>query len=124
MTSTRYYVFEFSDGYSRMMTNYEALIYVKDNKVDILYRGGVKYGIKYNRKRTRDGFKPGYNPALGEYVGGPREFQRKLKEKGLVEMGNEYKSTKFEKEIEYVDDAMKKDLVGAGMSEREADSLS
>lgn len=43
-----------------------------------------------NRRRVKDGFTPGWQENIGEYAGGPREYQRLLKEKGLVEIGYDY----------------------------------
>lgn len=44
-----------------------------------------------NRKRKKDGFEPGWQENIQEYAGGRREYDRLLKEKGLVELGYEYK---------------------------------
>lgn len=43
-----------------------------------------------NKKRKKDGFEPGWQENIREYVGGRREYEQRLKEKGLVEIGYDY----------------------------------
>lgn len=38
----------------------------------------------------KDGFEPGWQQNIMEYVGGRREYNQKLKEKGLIELGYDY----------------------------------
>lgn len=42
------------------------------------------------RRRVRDGFQAGFQENINEYAGGRREYDKLLKEKGLVEIGKDY----------------------------------
>ena len=42
------------------------------------------------KKRTKDGFEPGYQQNTGRYAGGRIEYEKQLREMGLVEIGKEY----------------------------------
>jgi hypothetical protein len=67
----------------------------------------------------------GYNPALGCEVSGRQEYKQILKEKGLVEMGNDYGSN-IEKENKYKfseSDIKEACQMGADISGREGDAL-
>lgn len=44
-----------------------------------------------NKRMTKDGFTPGWQENIGAYAGGRLEYDRMLKERGLVEIGREYK---------------------------------
>lgn len=41
------------------------------------------------RRRKKDGFTPGWQENINAYAGGRREYDRLLKEQGLVELGYE-----------------------------------
>lgn len=43
-----------------------------------------------NKKRVKDGFEPGWQENIQAYVGGRREYNQLLKEKGLQEIGYDY----------------------------------
>ncbi len=43
-----------------------------------------------NKRRVKDGFEPGWQPNINRYAGGPGEYQKILKEEGLVEVGRDY----------------------------------
>ena len=123
MARTSYFFYEFSNDFSKYMTPDEAWAYAKSNKCDITRDGLAKFrGAK--RHTVKDGFKAGYNPALGEYVGGRREYERKLTEKGLVEIGNAKPSAEKEKTTKYFDYDTRKSLKQeTGMSDCALDSL-
>lgn len=43
-----------------------------------------------NVRRKKDGFTPGWQENIQAYAGGRQEYAKILKEKGLVEIGNDY----------------------------------
>lgn len=43
-----------------------------------------------NKRRKKDGFEPGIQPNTGKYAGGRLEYEKQLKEMGLVEIGYDY----------------------------------
>jgi hypothetical protein len=45
--------------------------------------------LRANSHTRGDGFKPGYHPGLNMEIRSNEQYQRVLKEKGLVEVGNE-----------------------------------
>lgn len=85
MTRATYYSFKFPDGEYRMLTLHDAAKYpFLEERVNQIIES-------FKAKRmTKDGFEPGYQANLGEYVGGRLEYNKKLKEKGLVEIGYDY----------------------------------
>ena len=117
----RFYSCYFNDNpnTSRSMQRHEALAYAQNNSCKLLnlpWEAPKIHGIK------RDGFVPHHSKELG-YVGGPRDFARKCKEKGY-EVATEkpvYKAPK----PKMFDDAALKDAVdkGATLSGRECEML-
>lgn len=79
--------FKFSNGQTRKLTESGAERYCKDYKCSILE------AYKDKRPRIKDGFQEGWNPALGMYIKSKDHFKRVLKERGLVEIGNEQVSS-------------------------------
>lgn len=43
-----------------------------------------------NKRMNKDGFEPGWQENIQAYAGGRKEYDRLLKEKGLVEIGYDY----------------------------------
>lgn len=43
-----------------------------------------------NKRRKKDGFEPGFQPNTNRYAGGRLEYEKQLKEMGLVEIGYDY----------------------------------
>jgi len=121
MGRTRYYCFKYSNGKTKYHTPQEAIDYSRENKTEIIHNGFTN--AKATKRRVRDGFQAGFNPGLGEYVGGPREYAQKCKEKGLVEVGNVERTANHEKETDYFSNELGRDLSEAGMSDREIDSM-
>lgn len=82
-----------------------------------------KMGSK--KARIKDGFKEGYNPALGTYVKSKKHYERLLKQKGLVEIGNEKPKPdngRKQREGLSVEDVKEiKTKYNADISDREAD---
>lgn len=103
MAVTRYFYFEFSNGESLVVDNpAKAYSHAKDNNLKITKDGYERF-MKAPVIMTKDGFKSGWNPGLGEYVGGKIDYERKLKQKGLVEVGKEAISKTQERKTDYFD---------------------
>ena len=83
----RYYTFPFMDGSTKTMTLEEAFLngdhLVKKRFAEIL--NNIK-----NRHRKKDGFTSGWQENIQENIGGRKEYDIRLKELGLVEIGNDY----------------------------------
>lgn len=82
----RYYTFNLPSGI-KLLTIEEARLMsdplVKERLNEII-------GNLSNRKRVKDGFEPGIQLNTGKYAGGKLEYQKQLKEMGLVEIGYDY----------------------------------
>lgn len=103
MTATRYFYFEFSDGTNLVSEDpRKAYDYARENNAKVTKDGYERF-MKAPVIMTKDGFKPGWNHGLGEYVGGRLDYERKLKQKGLVEVGKEAINRTQEKKTEYFD---------------------
>ena len=110
MTATRYFYFEFSDGTNLVSENpRKAYDYARENNVKVTKDGYERF-MKAPVIMTKDGFKSGWNHGLGEYVGGRLDYERKLKQKGLVEVGKEATSKSQEKKTDYFDFETRKSL--------------
>lgn len=80
--------------------------------------------LRANSHSRGDGFKPGWHPGLNMEIRSNEHYQSVLKEKGMVEIGNEkrkkdyqYKSTVAETVVEEAKKA------GVKLSDRETDKL-
>ena len=83
----RFYFFTLSDGSSKSMTMKEAFAHsdpAVKTRIDEI-RANVK-----NRRTRQDGFTAGWQENIQEYCGGRKEYDQRLKDKGLVEIGNDY----------------------------------
>jgi hypothetical protein len=82
-----FYVFKSPEGVVETMTIKQALArpekWVKD-RLEVL---GCNLR---NPRRKDDGFKPGFQENINEYVGGRLEYNKRLKELGLQEVGYDY----------------------------------
>jgi hypothetical protein len=82
--------------------------------------------LRANSHKTKtDGFQPGWHPALQMEIRTNEQYQRVLKEKGMVEIGNERQKDPVKKKTAaFTDDVIKKAKeMGATLSDREADRL-
>jgi hypothetical protein len=86
----RYYTFKTTDGKVEVLTLQQAFKF-PDNEVKKRVHEIIL--SNQNRKRKKDGFEPGWQPNLNEYVGGPKEYAKILRDKGLVEIGYDYVPT-------------------------------
>jgi len=124
MARTRYFKFKFTDKPDniRYLSPPEALAYVKENNVGILDNGYQSH-IESPKNRIKDGFSSGWQPQLGQNVGGRREYERVLKEKGMIEIGKETPSGASEKEASYFTGDLAKELASYGVSDRAIDTF-
>ena len=83
----RYYSFKTSDGSHEVLTLAQAAT-LTDPLIK-LRLDEIRMNIA-NVKRKHDGFEPGIQANTGMYAGGRLEYNRQLKELGLVEIGNDY----------------------------------
>ena len=81
------YFFEKSDGTSDMLSLEDAF---KLNDPKVKARVDSIRLSNRNRRMKKDGFTPGWQANINEYAGGPGEYAKKLREKGLVEIGYDY----------------------------------
>ena len=84
----RSYIFKDSHGEIRMMTLQEAIKYFDDAAIKNRFEEIILNNK--NKRRKKDGFEPGYQENTGLYAGGRLEYERQLKELGLVEVGYDY----------------------------------
>jgi hypothetical protein len=87
----RLYVFKMPDGSVEMMTIKEA---IELNRADISARIEEIMLNSKNKRMNKDGFEPGWQDNLQTYAGGRKEYDRLLREKGLVEIGYDTKDLK------------------------------
>lgn len=77
-----------------------------------------------SHKAKTDGFKPGYHPALGIEIRTHEHYQRELKARGLVEVGNDRQEYKKQDSRVITDDVIKDAIdKGAQISGNEAEAL-
>jgi hypothetical protein len=83
-----------------------------------------KLGIIGGAHTKGDGFKTGWNTALGMEIKSPEHYRRTLKEKGLVEVGNEKRKDSAPKKTGLPEEIIKQAVEsGAEISGREAEAL-
>jgi hypothetical protein len=76
-----------------------------------------------SHKKKTDGFQPGWHPALGMEIRTNEQYQRVLKEKGMVEVGNEKrKEKKYESKVGEIV-LQEAEKTGAKLSDREKDMI-
>jgi hypothetical protein len=99
----RQYIFKFKDGQIRKMTEDGAKRYSVDAKNPIIdaWEEGQK-----QKERKGDKWQKGWQPALGMYITCYGTYKRILKERGLIEVGNEFDAwnTKQEKKTYQLSD--------------------
>lgn len=87
MARQRYYTFRLSDSSVKVMTYAEA-IEMNDEMVQSRIKE-IRNNLQ-NKRMRKDGFEPGWQENIQEYVSGRREYDKLLREKGLVEIGYEH----------------------------------
>ena len=80
--------------------------------------------LRANSHSRGDGFKPGYHPGLGMEIRSHEQYQKELKSRGLVEVGNEKrKEEKVDTKV-FTEDIIKEAVqAGADISGQEAKML-
>jgi hypothetical protein len=89
MSRTRSYTFKDSKGEIHVLSLQEAAKLVPHDEA-IRKRFDEIVDNTKNIRRKKDGFEPGIQPNTGLYAGGPLEYQKQLKDLGLVEIGYDY----------------------------------
>lgn len=84
----RLYTFTLSDGSVQVLTLQDALKIQDDQSVKKRIDQIVENSR--NKRMKKDGFTPGWQENIQAYCGGRREYDRALKERGLVELGYDY----------------------------------
>lgn len=72
-----------------------------------------------------DAFKSGWHPGLGMHIGGPAHYSKVLKEKGMVEVGNEKRKDAAPQRKSYINEEIIGEAIQAGaeISGNEAEAL-
>ena len=82
--------------------------------------------LRANSHKTKtDGFQPGWHPGLNMEIRTNEQYQKVLKEKGMIEIGNEKPRDPVKKDKSVYTEEIIKDAIGMGaeISGREADKL-
>jgi hypothetical protein len=111
----------------------EALAHMESQFGKCTYNGWAEFmgvgkpsrlGVIGGAHTKGDGFKTGWNPALGMEIRSPEHYRRTLKEKGLVEVGNEKRRDVAPKKTGLPEEIIKQAVdAGAEISGREAEAL-
>jgi len=124
---SRYYTFTMLDGTEKLMTITEALREAGNENDHIRIRIKEIIANSKVKRRAKDGFTPGWQENINEYAGGRKEYDRLLKEKGLVEIGYDYvpkESTKVSNPCASLEFALHAKEVGVELSDREVEAIS
>lgn len=119
----RFYSFKLSDGTEKLMTIGEAA-----DCGDLAVIARIKQIVANSKvkRMKKDGFTPGWQENINEYVGGRKEYDRVLKEKGLVEIGYDYKpqeSTRVTNPCANLDFALHAKEIGVDLSDQEVEAI-
>jgi hypothetical protein len=81
--------------------------------------------LRANSHTSGDGFKPGWHPGLNMEIRTNGQYQAVLKERGMVEVGNEKQTVRKQKESSVFTEDIIKEVreKGGEISDREADKL-
>jgi len=86
-SSGRYYIFTLENGTKKTLTMQAAMAL---NDPCVTKRvGEIKLSMK-SKRRVRDGFQAGWHENIRQHVGGPQEYAKILRSKGLVEVGKDF----------------------------------
>lgn len=123
MNRTRYYPFTLPSGEIKLMSIAEAAkiddIHIKARIKEIIENSKMK-------RMKKDGFEPGWQENIQAYAGGRREYDRLIKEKGLVEIGYDYVPTESNPDIHpcanewFVETAKE---IGVNLNDREVEAI-
>lgn len=133
---SRTFTYRFEDGHEEEASGFTesafALMQLQHGKCT--YNGWAEFmgvgkpstiGIIGGAHTKGDGFRTGWNPALGCEIRSPSHFKQVLKEKGLVEVGNEKSKPAAPIKKSYIDEEVIKEAVanGAEISDSAAEAL-
>lgn len=78
-----------------------------------------------NKRMNRDGFEPGWQENIQAYAGGRKEYEKLLKERGLVEIGYDYtpEDSTSVKGAQGIDFALHAKELGIELNEQEIDAI-
>ena len=77
-----------------------------------------------DKLKRRDGFVPGWQPNINKYITCPVQYQRALKDMGLVEIGNERLVHEAPSFNPFTQEVVKEAIsMGVDLSDREIDAL-
>lgn len=116
---------ESSNAAMEIMRRYE-----QDNDCKMIFNGffdqiSSLQLLRANSHTRGDGFKPGFHPGLGMEIRTNGQYQSILREKGMVEVGNEKQKNPLQKKRSTFTEEIIKDAVamGAEISGNEAAKL-
>lgn len=96
---SRSFIFKRDSGQVEVMTLQEAAR--KISEPDIKRRFEEILSNLQNKRMKKDGFTPGWQENINAYAGGREEYNRLLKEQGLVEIGYDYTPEESKGEYNY-----------------------
>jgi hypothetical protein len=130
------FIYRFSDGseINREPTNAtmnEIKLICEQQGIALIYNGfhdqlDSLQLLRANSHKTKtDGFQPGWHPGLNMEIRTNGQYQSVLKERGMVEIGNERQKDHVQKSSNVFTEEIIKDAVAAGadISGNEADKL-
>ena len=113
--------YQMSDGRTILRTRLGMELYCKINNVYKIFGGTMPVGTSGSQRYW------GYNPALGCETKGERHHNQLLKERGLVEVGNDpcnHLSDRVDRGVTMTDAEIKEAVdMGASISSQEVDAL-
>lgn len=123
----KYYCYVFSNGLIKYFTPEEANNFQKAHPNLRVLKDGYQRHRDSPVVMKKDAFRPGFQEHLGCYVGGKREYNNLLKERGLIEAGKEYVAPTTEKPVDIMLNREElRDIrqeVGNKISDRELDHI-
>jgi hypothetical protein len=96
---SRSYIFKNSKGETEIMSLMDASKKLDDP--EIRKRFDEICLNQKNKRMKKDGFEPGWQANINAYAGGRQEYNKLLKERGLVEIGYDYVPQESEGNYDY-----------------------
>jgi hypothetical protein len=133
---TRTFTYRFEDGFeveNTQMNNADLMLF-EDAHGKCTYNGWAEFmgvgqpsrlGVIGGSNTRGDGFKTGYNFALGMEIKSPEHYKKVLREKGMVEVGNESQAGKKRYLKSAIDEEVVSELksMGAEIGDQAAEEL-
>lgn len=125
------FLYRFADGSEHEIANMtNALLEImKERHGELTYNGFTDQVqslqlLRANTHSKGDGFKPGFHPGLKMEIRSHEQYQKVLKEKGFVEIGNEKRKEEKPNTKVFTEEIIKDAISqGADISGREASKL-